>query len=145
MAAPRLVTRHTIRERGRHLRILLAEDNAINQLLATRMLEKQGFSVTLANNGREALAAMEHGNFDVVLMDIQMPEMDGFEATAAIRQREKGTPGPHQIVIAMTAHAIAGDRERCLRAGMDGYVSKPFRLAELLREIEALTGSTAAT
>ena len=145
MAAPRLVTRHTIRERSRHLRILLAEDNAINQLLATRMLEKQGFSVTLANNGKEALVAMERGNFDVVLMDIQMPAMDGFEATAAIRQREKGIPGPHQIVIAMTAHAIAGDRERCLRAGMDGYVSKPFRLAELLREIEALTGSPAAT
>jgi len=145
VAASRLVTRHTIRERGRHLRILLAEDNAINQLLATRMLEKQGFSVTLANNGKEALAALEREKFHVILMDVQMPEMDGFEATAAIRKREKGTPGPHQIVIAMTAHAIAGDRERCLLAGMDGYVSKPFRLAELLREIEALTGSIAAT
>ena len=145
MAAPRLVTRHTIRERGRRLRILLAEDNAINQLLATRMLEKQGFTVALANNGKEALAALERQNFDVILMDIQMPEMDGFEATAAIRQREKGTPGPHQIVIAMTAHAIAGDRERCLWAGMDGYVSKPFRIADLLKEIEALTGSKAST
>jgi signal transduction histidine kinase/CheY-like chemotaxis protein len=144
MAAPRLVTRHTLRESGQHLRILLAEDNAINQLLATRMLEKQGYAVTLANNGKEALSALEREKFDVVLMDIQMPEMDGFEATAAIRQQEKGTPGQHQIVIAMTAHAIAGDRERCLRAGMDGYVSKPFRLAELLKEIEALTGSTAS-
>ena len=145
MAAPRLVTRHTIRESGRRRHILLAEDNAINQLLAVRMLEKQGYAVTLANNGKEALSALEREKFDVVLMDIQMPEMDGFEATAAIRQQEKGTPGQHQIVIAMTAHAIAGDRERCLRAGMDGYVSKPFRLAELLKEIEALTGSTAST
>jgi signal transduction histidine kinase/CheY-like chemotaxis protein len=145
MAAPRLVTRHTLRESGRHRHILLAEDNAINQLLAVRMLEKQGYAVTLANNGKEALSALEREKFDVVLMDVQMPEMDGFEATAAIRQQEKGTPGQHQIVIAMTAHAIAGDRERCLRAGMDGYVSKPFRLAELLKEIEALTGSAAST
>ena len=145
MEAPRLVTRHTIRESGRHLRILLAEDNVINQLLATRMLEKQGYIVTLANNGKEALSALERERFDVVLMDVQMPELDGFEATAAIRQQEKGTPGAHQIVIAMTAHAIAGDRERCLKAGMDGYVSKPFRLADLLKEIATLTGSTAST
>ena len=145
MAAPHLVTRHTIRERGRHLRILLAEDNAVNQLLAVRVLEKHGYSVSLANNGKEALSALEREKFDVVLMDVQMPEMDGFEATAAIREREKATAAPHQIVIAMTAHAIAGDRERCLRAGMDGYVSKPFRIAELLKEIEALTESTAAT
>jgi len=145
MAAPHLVTRHTVRERGRHLRILLAEDNAVNQLLAVRMLEKQGYSVSLANNGKEALSALERGKFDVVLMDVQMPEMDGFEATAAIREREKATAAPHQIVIAMTAHAIAGDRERCLRAGMDGYVSKPFRIVELLKEIETLTGSTAST
>ena len=145
MEAPRLVTRYTIREQGRHLRILLAEDNAINQLLATRMLEKQGHTVACANNGKETLSALEREKFDVVLMDVQMPEMDGFEATAAIREREKATAAPHQIVIAMTAHAIAGDRERCLRAGMDGYVSKPFRIAELLKEIEALTGCTAAT
>jgi len=139
------VTRHTIRERGRSLRILLAEDNAINQLLATRMLEKQGYSVTLANNGKEALSALEREKFEVVLMDVQMPEMDGFEATAAIREREKVSGSRHQVVIAMTAHAIAGDRERCLKAGMDGYVSKPFRIAELLKEIEAVTGITAST
>jgi signal transduction histidine kinase/CheY-like chemotaxis protein len=145
MTASRLVTRHTIIERGRSTRILLAEDNAINQLLATRMLEKQGYSVTLANNGKEALSALERENFEVVLMDVQMPEMDGFEATAAIRRRENATAGQHQIVIAMTAHAIAGDRERCLKAGMDGYVSKPFHIADLLKEIEALTGSTAST
>jgi CheY-like chemotaxis protein len=144
IAAPRLVTRHTLREGRRTLRILLAEDNAVNQLLAVRMLEKQGYTVAVAHNGREALSALKRENFDVVLMDVQMPEMDGFEATAAIRNHEKETGGPHQAVIAMTAHAIAGDREHCLRAGMDGYVSKPFRIADLLKEIEALTRSTAS-
>jgi signal transduction histidine kinase/CheY-like chemotaxis protein len=140
--APRLVTRHTILEGRRKLRILLAEDNAVNQLLAVRMLEKQEYTVTVANNGREALAAMERENFDVVLMDVQMPDMDGFEATAAIRNQEKATGGAHQTVIAMTAHAISGDRERCLKAGMDGYVSKPFRIGDLLKEIEALVRSS---
>jgi CheY-like chemotaxis protein len=98
------------------------------------MLEKQGYTVAVAHNGREALSALKRENFDVVLMDVQMPEMDGFEATAAIRNHEKETGGPHQ--------AIAGAREHCLRAGMDGYVSKPFRIADLLKEIEALTRST---
>jgi signal transduction histidine kinase/DNA-binding response OmpR family regulator len=138
IAAPRLVTRHTIREGGRRLRILLAEDNAVNQLLTVRMLEKQGYAVAVANNGKEALFALERENFDVVLMDVQMPEMDGFEATAAIRNQEKATGRPRQTVIAMTAHAITGDRERCFGAGMDGYVSKPFRLADLLNEIETV-------
>jgi signal transduction histidine kinase/DNA-binding response OmpR family regulator len=138
IAVPRLVTRHTIREGGRKLRILLAEDNAVNQLLTVRMLEKQGYAVAVANNGKEALSALERENFDVVLMDVQMPEMDGFEATAAIRNQEKATGHPRQTVIAMTAHAIAGDRERCFGAGMDGYVSKPFRLADLLKEIETV-------
>jgi two-component system sensor histidine kinase/response regulator len=122
----------------------LAEDNAVNQLLAVRTLEKQGYTVAVAHDGEEALSALERENFDVVLMDVQMPKMDGFEATAAIRNREKATGRPHQAIIAMTAHAIAGDREHCLRAGMDGYVSKPFRTADLLREIEALTRSTAS-
>jgi two-component system sensor histidine kinase/response regulator len=144
IAAPRLVTRYTLREGRRTLRILLAEDNAVNQLLAVRMLEKQGYTVAVAHDGKEALSALERENFDVVLMDVQMPKMDGFEATAAIRNREKVTGGPHQAIIAMTAHAITGDREHCLRAGMDGYVSKPFRIADLLREIEALTRSTAS-
>jgi signal transduction histidine kinase/CheY-like chemotaxis protein len=137
--APPLVTRHTLLEGGRKLRVLLAEDNAVNQLLAVRLLEKNGFGVTVANNGNEAVSALERGSFDVVLMDVQMPEMDGFEATSAIRNREMITGRPRQPVIAMTAHAIAGDRERCLGAGMDGYVSKPFRIVDLLKEIEAVT------
>jgi CheY-like chemotaxis protein len=100
----------------------------------------------LAEAMQRLQAAKQAGSpFDLVVIDVPMPEMDGFGATAAIRKREKGTAGPHQIVIAMTAHTIAGDRERCLRAGMDGYVSKPFRIANLLKEIEALTGSTAIT
>ncbi|MGO9274210.1 MAG: response regulator [Terriglobia bacterium] len=133
-AKPALVTRHSLREEKR-LRILLAEDNAVNQKLAARLLEKQGHHVTIAGNGREALEQLEKQGFDLVLMDIQMPEMDGFEATAAIREREKRT-ARHVPVIAMTAHAMQGDRERCLAAGMDGYVSKPIKLQELIGVIE---------
>ena len=121
----------------RPLRILLTEDNPINQTVATRMLEKRGHSVRVAHNGREALSALEHEPFDLILMDIQMPEMDGFEATAAIRERERST-GAHIPIVAMTAHAMNGDRERCLGAGMDGYVSKPIRLPELLNAIDQL-------
>jgi signal transduction histidine kinase/CheY-like chemotaxis protein len=144
-AAPPLVTRHTIHEEGRKLRVLLAEDNAVNQLLAVRLLEKHGYGVTVANNGSEAVSALDRENFDVVLMDVQMPEMDGFEATSAIRNREMITGRARQPVIAMTAHAFAGDRERCLRAGMDGYVSKPFRIVDLLKEIEAVMRNIAST
>jgi CheY-like chemotaxis protein len=143
--APQPSTDLPLRERRTGFRILLAEDNLVNQMLAVRLLEKRGHHVQVAGDGREALEKLKTADFDLVLMDVQMPEMDGFEATAAIREREKATAGSHQIVIAMTAHAIAGDRERCLRAGMDGYVSKPFRLAELLKEIEVLTGTTAST
>ena len=140
-AEPRLLTRHSLREARttRNLRILLAEDNAVNQLLAVRVLEKQGYRVVVASNGKEALSALAREPFDVVLMDVQMPEMDGLEATAEIRRREEISGAHHQIIIAMTAHAIAGDRERFLQAGMDSYVSKPFRLADLLKEIEDLT------
>ena len=133
-AMPALVTRHSLREDRNHLRILLAEDNAVNQLLAVRLMERRGHSVTVAGNGKEALAALEKGSFDLVLMDVQMPEMDGFEATALIRQKER-TSGNHLPVIAMTAHAMKGDKERCLEAGMDDYITKPIRpegLAELL-------------
>src|SRR5262249_32668759 len=104
------------------LRLLLAEDNAVNQRLGVRLLEKQGHTVVVVANGVEALAAWHMGDFDAVLMDVQMPEMDGFEATAAIRAQEVGrrrTPN-----IALTAHAMKGDRERCLAAGMDEYVTK---------------------
>ena len=112
------------------LRILLVEDNAVNRLLATKILEKKGHTVVATINGIEALAALEQDSFDLVLMDVQMPEMDGFDATAAIRLKEK-TTGLHQAIVAMTAHAMKGDEERCLAAGMDGYLSKPIRQEEL--------------
>ena len=112
-------------------RILLAEDNIVNQHVARRILQKAGHSVVVAGNGLEALAALRLQTFDLVLMDIQMPEVDGFEATAAIRNIERGT-NAHLPIIAMTAHAMKGDRERCLAAGMDGYLSKPVRSSDLL-------------
>jgi len=122
---------------------LLAEDNAVNQKLAVRLLEKQGHTVRLAANGKEALIALEQERFDLVLMDGQMPEMDGFEAAAAIRAREQGT-GQHIAIIAMTAYAMKGDREHCLAAGMDDYISKPFRAAELSAAIERVASRTCA-
>jgi two-component system sensor histidine kinase/response regulator len=129
-AVPALVTRHSLRENSPSLRVLLVEDNAVNQLLAVRLLEKRGHSVTLAGNGKEALAALEKDSFDLVFMDVQMPVMDGFKATAAIRKKEKQS-GNHLPIIAMTAHAMVGDKERCLQAGMDDYITKPIRLQEL--------------
>jgi CheY-like chemotaxis protein len=131
----RLVTKHTMREDQHHHRILLAEDHLVNQELALRLLEKRGFEVTVAANGRAALEALAKVRFDAILMDVQMPEMDGFVATAMIRNEEKPT-GAHIPIIAMTAHALKGDQERCLAAGMDAYVSKPIRTAELFKTIE---------
>ncbi len=128
-----LITRYALqdaREPAASLRVLLAEDNAVNQRLASRLLEKRGHSVVVAANGREALAALEKESFDLVLMDVQMPVMDGFEATAAIRKKE-GAGGTHLQVVALTAHAMKGDREKCLAGGMDGYLSKPIRPQEL--------------
>ncbi|HXG12803.1 MAG TPA: PAS domain S-box protein [Gemmataceae bacterium] len=122
---------------GRPLRILLAEDNPVNQTLAVNLLRKRGHEVVVAGTGGEALAALERGRFDVVLMDVQMPEMDGFQATAAIREREKQTGG-HVPIVAMTAYAMKGDRERCLEAGMDAYLAKPIRASELYQVIEEL-------
>jgi PAS domain S-box-containing protein len=130
-----LVTRHTLQENKHRARVLLVEDNAVNQTLAVRLLEKRGYSVKVAGNGRAGVEDSEGEQFDVVLMDIQMPGMDGFEATAAIREREKLTGG-HVPIIAMTAHAFRGDQERCLSAGMDDYVSKPIRTSELVSKIE---------
>jgi signal transduction histidine kinase/CheY-like chemotaxis protein len=121
------------------LRVLLAEDNLVNQKVARSMLEKYGHSVTIAANGLEVLRILDQQSFDLVLMDIQMPEMDGFETTVAIRKRERG--GKRISIIALTAHAMSGDRERCMAAGMDGYISKPIRLQELVSEINRLQGS----
>jgi CheY-like chemotaxis protein len=123
-----------------YLHILLAEDNRINQLVATRSLEKMGHSVVVVGNGKEALLLLKTGSFDLVLMDIQMPEMDGLTTTLRIRDGETITHA-HIPIIAMTAHAMKGDRERCLAAGMDGYISKPVIALELEIAIaEALQG-----
>jgi len=116
-------------------RILVVEDNPVNQTLARRLLAKRSHRVTMACNGREALAAVEGEAFDLILMDVQMPEMDGLEATAAIRERER-TSGLHVPIVAMTAHAMKGDEEQCLRAGMDAYISKPIRPEELFQVID---------
>jgi len=134
-------------EATRKLRILLVEDNQVNCKLVSRLLGKRGHKVVVARNGREAVAAVQHGPggvFDLILMDVQMPDMDGFEATAAIRARELSTGG-HVPIVAVTAHAMKGDRERCLAAGMDGYLSKPIRVKELLdllRDYDALPVQT---
>jgi two-component system sensor histidine kinase/response regulator len=128
-----LITRYSLqyaRDPATFLRVLLAEDNAVNQRLTVRLLEKRGHRVVVAGNGREALAALEKECFDLVLMDVQMPEMDGLAATVAIREKEIGT-GMRLPVVALTAHAMKGDRERCLAAGMDEYLSKPIRPPEL--------------
>jgi CheY-like chemotaxis protein len=115
--------------------ILLVEDNPVNLKLALRMLEKRGYAVATASNGIEALAALEGHIFDVVLMDVQMPEMGGLEATAEIRARELRS-GARIPIIAVTAHALEGDRERCLVAGMDDYIPKPIKAPELFATIE---------
>ena len=138
-----LVTRHTLRETQNRVKILLAEDNAVNQTLALRLLEKRGYAVSIAGDGQAALSALEKEPFDVVLMDIQMPNMDGFQATAAIREAEKSTGG-HIPIIAMTAHALKGDEERCIAAGMDAYISKPIRTTELYAAIEKFTDASNA-
>jgi CheY-like chemotaxis protein/HPt (histidine-containing phosphotransfer) domain-containing protein len=117
------------------LDILLAEDNPVNQRVAVGLLSRRGHRVTVSGNGLEALGALEQKSFDVVLMDVQMPEMGGFEATHVIRQRERGTQ-KHQRIVAMTAHAMNGDRERCLSAGMDGYLSKPIDPQMLFAAVE---------
>jgi CheY-like chemotaxis protein len=117
------------------LRILLTEDNLINQRVASTLLQREGHEVFIANNGLEALRALEERAFDLILMDVQMPQMDGLEATAAIRRLEKGSRTRIPI-IAMTAHAMADDRDRCLAAGMDSYVSKPIDIHTLLETIE---------
>jgi len=129
-AAPR-------RQDAGSLRILLAEDNVVNQRLALRVLERRGHRVVVVGNGMEAIAALEHEAFDLVLMDVQMPQMNGFEATVEIRRRER-EHGSYTPIVAMTAHVMKGDEERCRAAGMDGYVPKPFQTATLFAVIEPL-------
>ena len=133
-----VITRYSLQERKKALRILLAEDNLVNRTVAVHLLEKHGHRLEVAEDGREALQLLKAGSFDLVLMDVEMPNRDGFQATAALRELEKNT-GTHTPVIAMTAHALVGDRERCLAAGMDGYVCKPIRTEDLLAEISRLT------
>ena len=132
-----VITRHTLREGGLPLRILLAEDNLVNQKLASRLLENQGHLVVVASDGAQALDTLAKQSFDLVLMDAQMPVMDGFEATAAIRRLEEATRA-HIPIIAMTAHAMVGDRQRCLQAGMDCYIAKPVHAHELFETIETV-------
>jgi signal transduction histidine kinase/CheY-like chemotaxis protein len=136
-------SRLDVRPSGRSLHILLAEDNVVNEKVARAFLEKAGHTVEVARDGRQAVRIMASGSFDVVLMDVEMPEMDGFEATAAIREMESHT-GAHTPVIAMTAHAMGGYKERCLTAGMDGYVTKPIRRDLLLQTLEELQSEPGA-
>ena len=119
------------------LHVLLAEDNLVNQKLAIGLMEMHGHSVVVANNGKEAVAALASRQFDVVLMNVEMPEMDGLEATVMIRVQERQT-GKHVPIIAMTAHAMKGGRERCLEAGMDDYLSKPIRAQQLFETLESV-------
>jgi CheY-like chemotaxis protein len=144
-AAERMATVVTMPQRPevRSLKILLVEDVVINQRVASRILEKLGHTVTLAHDGREAVAAWEEGRFDLILMDVQMPVMDGFEATALIREQERST-GKHVPIIAMTAYAMKGDEEKCRAAGMDGYVSKPAKQEEIRAAIEAVLSPDSA-
>jgi CheY-like chemotaxis protein len=149
-----LVTSDLTRERRQCLKIFVAEDNTVNQQLAVRMLEKQGHMITAVAIGKAAVAALVQQPYDVVLMDVQMPEMDGLEATAAIHAHERAHGG-HMPMIAMTAHAMRGNHERCPAAGMDGYVTKPMleetldtkdmtRLASLAHTLKGVVGSLAA-
>jgi CheY-like chemotaxis protein len=133
-----LIIRAVPEESPRKLNILLAEDNAVNRVLAQKLLQKHGHTVTSVNNGIAALRLWEENQsrqFDIILMDVQMPELDGLQAAARIRERELGT-GAHIPIIAVTAHAMKGDRERCLAAGMDGYIAKPINPADLARAIQ---------
>ena len=116
---------------------MLAEDNPVNQKLASRLLEKRGHKVTTVANGREAVEALERSRFDVVLMDVQMPEMDGWTATEIIRKREQES-NTHVPILALTAHAMKDYENRCYQAGMDGFVSKPLEPAQLFKAVEAV-------
>jgi len=141
--APRKTVGEAVKPTQRPLRVLLAEDHIVNQELAMGILDLAGHVTTLARNGKEAVDALSYQQFDVVLMDVQMPEMDGFQATAIIRERERETGG-HIPIIAMTAHAMTGYREKCLAAGMDEYLSKPVRATQLLEVLGRIEPRTVA-
>jgi CheY-like chemotaxis protein len=132
-----VVPERTVKKAQSPLRILIVEDNVVNQKVAGAMLEKRGHSTLIASNGREALKTLDEESVDLILMDVQMPEMDGLEATRLIREKERAD-GRHVPIFAMTAHAMKGDRERCLAAGMDDYISKPIREADLFGVIESI-------
>jgi two-component system sensor histidine kinase/response regulator len=141
-AAPVLVTSNTLlTSRPQRRRVLLAEDNLVNQKLAVKLLENRGFEVTVASDGKEALNELAKNSFEVVLMDVQMPNMDGLEATAAIREIDKRT-NAHTRIIAMTAHALQSSKDDCLAAGMDAYVSKPIRTEEFFDTIDRVLAET---
>jgi CheY-like chemotaxis protein len=126
------------------LRLLVAEDNSVNQKLIRRVLEKRGHSVAVASNGLEALACLADQRFDMLLLDLQMPELDGMEVCKRIRAVEKDT-GAHLPIVALTAHAMNSDRETCLHAGMDGYLSKPIQMEELAAALRTVSPNRAAT
>jgi CheY-like chemotaxis protein len=129
--------------RNRKTSILLAEDNPVNQKITQKLLEKCGFEVEVAANGREAVEAIQKRRFDLILMDCQMPVMDGYEATQVIRKIEGG--GRRTPIVAITAHAMVGDREKCLEAGMDDYLSKPVNLAKLQQTVNQWLSAPAAS
>jgi len=133
----KLITQHSIRENKQRLNILLAEDEIVNQKIATKLLEMHGHAVSVAHNGRQAFDLVRNEKFDMIFMDVQMPEMDGLEATCKIRELEKDS-GRHIPIVAMTAFAMKGDRERCLNAGMDAYISKPLEIEEIFSVIDGL-------
>jgi CheY-like chemotaxis protein len=138
-----LVTVHTLRERRTQLRVLVAEDNTVNQTLARRLLEKRGHTVVIAENGRAALEALAGDAFDLILMDVQMPVLGGLEAAACIRERERiAGCGARIPIIALTANAMAGDRERCIEAGMDEYLAKPIQARDLFATMERVMAGT---
>ncbi|HEV2378679.1 MAG TPA: response regulator [Terriglobia bacterium] len=145
-AKPRATSRvrRRIAKARRRMRILVAEDNRVNQELVLELLRQRGHNAAVAADGAKALKALERERFDAVLMDVQMPNMSGLEATRAIRQSEKST-GRHVPIVAMTAHAMKGDRERCLEAGMDGYVAKPIQAAELFAAVEGLASPSGSS
>jgi CheY-like chemotaxis protein len=135
-----LITRHSLAEAARSLHVLLAEDNAVNQVLASTLLKKHGHRVSVAGNGLEALDVLERERIDLVLMDVHMPQLGGYETTRRIRAQER-VSGGHVPIIALTAQAMKGDPEKCLEAGMDAYVSKPLKIAELFAVMHQVLGA----